>query len=367
MEHPSRSLIELLSQQQSAPGGELGIRLSLHWDLLERLDLQKYPLFYCAATGNTALALHLYKNGHYSDQQVFIATLTSGGVNGQATWHKALAASPADVARLAGHARLGNVLDNIEAGVPLTWSPALHHMYPSVCRDQVKKLVRALCRSWWFIRLPGPARAMISRIAICDVCRAAAWGMVQVEEWRAADQGDFGTLNDAVLAIIKDIQSNSAPSTSSSSAGGASSSSSSSNASASNAIIPATGLQSPAAGAAPQHGILCRADIAHQAQEHLQLSSLMEPLRQFHFRLALAQPGGAAANAAGAAGRARGRGRWLRLLWGSLVPLAALIVTARECRRLRREQVAVYVAGTLAGLQLPSVILMVVQLLSGGL
>mmetsp|Transcript_17777 Transcript_17777/g.30473 ORF Transcript_17777/g.30473 Transcript_17777/m.30473 type:complete len:300 (+) Transcript_17777:92-991(+) len=201
------SLLHLLSRQQSDPGGP-GLKLALLPNLLKPLSVLSHPYHHCAATANTPLALYLAR-AHGPEvvaqlaELLVVANLTSRGVNGNTPWTKSMAVQPSEVARMAGHATTAAVLELLEKGTPLSWSPAIHHTLCSSFRDSAKRRMLALSSSPWFLALPGPARMEIIRVLFSELFLEEVWWAVSPEDWRAAARGDFGPeLNTDVSELL---------------------------------------------------------------------------------------------------------------------------------------------------------------------
>lgn len=155
------------------------------------------------------LALHL--SGVPCDPRVPLARFSSFGPNGDAPWHKEVEITAAEAAKLAGHSRAAEVLQLIEAGVPLFWSRPLHARTPDDFRASIRDTICALARTPWFLGLPGSARVRVVETLCESTLRERVWHMVTPDEWAALEDCRLRKLAEAerpdIASIVAHVES----------------------------------------------------------------------------------------------------------------------------------------------------------------
>lgn len=173
------SILDLILAQKS--NGVDGVRLSVHNEIATNLTMEDAPFFTCALQGLSHLAAVLYHRGIPRDQNLSVVSFSARGSRDRTPWQKTITVSPSEAALLAGFAETSQVLQQIESGVPIHWTPQNHAACPLDFRQKVRAVMEALCTSQLFVALPGPARMEIVQQTISSMSQIHLWPSVSSE------------------------------------------------------------------------------------------------------------------------------------------------------------------------------------------
>lgn len=160
---------------------ESGVRLAFHNDIQSKIKMETTPYFACALQGLTNLAAVLHERGIPCDPDMAVASFSARGRSNHTPWQKQITVSPSEVALLAGYSATSKVLQRVQEGTPVLWTPQTHSSCPPQFRRKVRVVMAALCSSPFFMALPGPARVSIVHHTVGSMSRSQLWGPVTSE------------------------------------------------------------------------------------------------------------------------------------------------------------------------------------------